>query len=334
MSKKLFMDAVVRKNNTGKVVFGTPTSIVCHELLEKVGTSFPEAHINAEKMADLAMAGHTILGFDCVQPLFSVCHDSVAMGCEVNWGNNNLMPECRIPIFKDADDINIPDDILKRPACQVPIKAISILRERLGDDAAVVGKVCGGWTQSYHYFGIERFLIDTIDNPSKIKQILEKLMPFVVDFANAQLDAGADCIMLGDHATRDLCGPQAYEELLQPVHKRLVEEIKAPVILHICGDTSDRISMIDKTGMHCFHWDTKLGSSSKARELAGDRLSLCGGISNIRLYQETPDVIKADAIDAARSGIDIVGPECCVGLPTPMENLKAVTSIGRDAAKN
>lgn len=333
MSRALFMDAVVGKHDRGKVVFGTPTSIVCHELLEQVGTTFPEAHLDAEKMADLAMAGHTVLGFDCVQPLFSVCHDSVAMGCDVIWGDNNRMPECRNPTLQNADDIQIPDDILMRPACQVPLQAISLLRKRLGDDAAVVGKVCGGWTQGYHHFGVENFLVDTILDPPKIREILERLAPFVIDFANAQLDAGADCIMLGDHATRDLCGPAAYEEFLQPIHKRLVEEIKAPVILHICGDTSDRINFIDKTGMACFHWDTKLGSPAKARELAGDRLALCGGISNLELYQESADFMKGRAIEAVNAGIDIIGPECCISLLTPMANLKAVTSIGRDAAK-
>ena len=54
-------------------------------------------------MAALALAGHTVLGFDVVAPLFSVCHEAAAMGCNVNWGGPNLMPESGKPIWKDSD---------------------------------------------------------------------------------------------------------------------------------------------------------------------------------------------------------------------------------------
>ncbi len=67
MSRKRFLEAVVRRAAASSVVFGTGTSIVCRELMECVGAFFPEAHLDAEKMAALAMAGHTLLGFDVVR---------------------------------------------------------------------------------------------------------------------------------------------------------------------------------------------------------------------------------------------------------------------------
>lgn len=323
------MDAAVRSNDSGQAAFGTGTSIVSQELMDEVGVHFPEAHLDDEKMAALAIAGHTVLGFDVVMPLFSICHEAAAMGCNVNWGDPSAMPESGPPIFRDADDIRIPSDLLQRPGCAVPLKAISLLKERVGDEAAVCGKVLGGWTQGYHYFGVENFLIATIDDPDMIRRIIDKLMSVTVRFANAQIDAGADCILLADHATRDLCSPQAYEEFLAPVHKRFAERIDVPVILHICGDTGDRIGLIAGTGMDCFHWDTKTGAPSEVRELAGAELALMGGIGNFRLLRGTPDEVAADAAEAARSDIDIVGPECAVPLGTPLANLKAVASTGR-----
>ncbi|MBT3271905.1 MAG: MtaA/CmuA family methyltransferase, partial [Spirochaetales bacterium] len=249
MSRSRFMDALERKNATGSSIFGTGTSIVCRDLMDRVGVSFPEAHLDGEKMAKLAEAGHTVLGFDVVMPLFSVCHEAAAMGCNVNWGDSGRMPESGKPIFRDEDDIRIPADLLSRPGCAVPVEAIGLLKKRLGDDAAVCGKVFGSWTQAYHYFGIENFLMMTMDDPDKTKRILDKLVPVSLAFARAQLDAGADCLLVGDHATRDLCSPKAYEEFLVPLHTRLAEEIKAPLMLHICGNTSDRIGMIAETGI-------------------------------------------------------------------------------------
>ena len=327
MNRTLFLDAVCRKNKSGKPVFGTGTSIVCQDIMAEVGASFPEGHFDAEKMANLAMTGHTMLGFDVVMPLFSVCHEAAAMGCNVNWGGLDMMPESGKPIFSDTDDIRIPSDLLVQPGCAVPLKAISILKKRLGDAAAVCGKVFGSWTQAYHYFGVENFLMMTIDDPDKTNRILDELLPVTIQFANAQIDAGADCLLLADHATSNLCSPKAYETFLKPMHTRLQQEIDCPLILHICGDTSDRISMIAETGLDCFHWDTSTGSPQQARELAGDRLSLMGGISNYKLLRGTPEEIIADAEAAIKGDIDIIGPECAIPLTTPLENLKAITSV-------
>lgn len=329
MGRKRFLEAVKRKNRTGENVFGTGTSIVCKELMEEVGVYLPQAHLDAEQMASLAIAGHTVLGLDVVMPLFSVCHEAAAMGCNVNWGSADMMPESGKPIFKDVDDIKIPDDLLSRAGCTIPLEAISLLKKRLGDDAAVCGKVFGGWTQGYHYFGIENFLMMTLDNPSVVHEIVERLTAVTIAFANAQIEAGVDCLILGDHATRDLCGPEAYEEFLQPVHTRLAEEIKAPIILHICGDTSDRIDMIAKTKLDCFHWDTKTATAEEVRQMAGEELSLMGGISNYTLLQDSAEDVAAEAMAAVKGGIDIIGPECAVPLWTPLENLKAIARIGR-----
>ena len=328
MSREAFIDAVLRKESTREPVFGTGTSIVCQELMNEVGACFPEGHLNPEKMFRLALAGHTILGLDVVMPLFSVCHEAAAMGCNVNWGDRHAMPESGKPIFKTVDDSAVPSDLLQRPGCAVPLKAIALLKRELGDSAAVCGKVFGGWTQAYHYFGVEDFLIMTLAEPDHVKKILEKLMAVTIAFANAQIEAGADCLLLADHSTRDLCSPNAYRDFLMEGHRCLAENIKAPLILHICGDTLDRVGMIAQTGLACFHWDTKTGSPAEVRRVAGDRLSLMGGVSNRMLLQDTPEAVAAAVNEAIAGDIDIIGPECAIPLTTPLANLRAIATAG------
>jgi [methyl-Co(III) methanol-specific corrinoid protein]:coenzyme M methyltransferase len=137
--------------------------------------------------------------------------------------------------------------------------------------------------------------------------------------------------MLADHATRDLCSPAAYRDFLKGVHAELSHLLPCPVVLHICGDTSDRIGMIAETGLACFHWDTKLGDAHKARELAGDGIALMGGINNTEVLRRgSVELIEARCGDAVSAGIDIVAPECAVPLDTPMRNLVA---LGRCVAR-
>jgi len=333
MSRRTFLQAIQRATPSGKVVFGTGTSIACQEIMQQAEAAFPEGHTDPEAMFKIALAGHTVIGFDVVMPLFSVCHEAAAMGCGVNWGGLDMMPESGPSIFRTAEDITIPSNLLTRPGCAVPLRALSMLRKELGDEAAVCGKVMGAWTQAYHYFGLQEFLIKTITEPDEVKRILEKLLPVTIQFARAQLDAGADCILLADHATRDLCSPRTYAKFLQDLHAQLTETIPAPLILHICGNTSDRIGMIAQTGVACFHWDTKTGTPADVRKLAGEKLALMGGINNIRLLQDAPDKIAAMAHAAAASDIDVIGPECAIPLATPLANLRAITSIGRERKK-
>ncbi|MFC1552434.1 uroporphyrinogen decarboxylase family protein [Candidatus Latescibacterota bacterium] len=319
--KEIFLRALSRQS-VPRPATGSATSIATIDLMNKTGHFFPDVHTDAEKMAGLAGAGYTELGFDNVMPLFSVCHESVALGCHADWGERNRMPDCRGGLYGIEDEAVIPKDLLNHPSCRTPVEALSILKKRYGDEIAVVGKVFGPWTLGYHIFGIEEFLISTITNPDAVKRAMERLKEVSVVFAKAQIDAGADAICLADHATRDLCSPDAYREFLFEIHRELSERIPCPVILHICGDTSDRIDYIRQTGLDCFHYDSKV-SAREARELAGNNLALMGGTSNFDIIRKgTPETILEDVREKVENNIDIIGPECAVPLDAPYMNMK------------
>ena len=324
MSRSIFMNALRRGNPPGTFALGTGTSIACVELMQQTNAFFPQAHLDVETMTRLAIAGHTVLGLDMVMPLFSVCHEVAALGCNVDWGAPDAMPDSGKAIWKNSADIRIPSDFLQRPSCQVALDGIRVLRKRLGDSAAVCGKAFGPWTLSYHLFGVEDFLMGTLDDPDETRRKLDLLMPVTIAFARAQFEAGADVVLLADHATRDLCSPDAYGQFLKPMHTHLVQEIKGPMILHICGSTADRVAMIAQTGLAGFHWDTKSGPPERFRAWAGDRMSLMGGVNNLLLLNGRPDEVTAQARRAAAAGIDIVGPECAIPLKTPVANLQAI----------
>lgn len=317
----------LQRGPTPRAAVGSATSIVTTDLMDKVQVSFPGAHLDPEKMAKLAAAGHTELGFDNVMPLFSVWHESAALGCPVDWGHNGRMPDGR-PIYSSIDDpVSVPKDFLKKPGCAVPLKALERLKKEFGDQAAVVGKVFGPWTLGYHLFGVEEFLISTLLKPDRLKQVMQQLLEVTVAFAEAQIDHGADALTLADHCTRDLCSPNTYRGFLVEIHQELHERIQCPLILHICGDTSDRLKYIRETGLPCFHFDSKV-PTAEARKLAGEQLALMGGTGNIDIIRNgTQESIEGDITEKLQVGIDIIGPECAVPLDAPYKNLKRITDI-------
>ena len=319
--KEIFMRSL-RRESVPRPATGSATSVVTVDLMKKTGIFFPDAHLNAEMMAGLAAAGYTEIGFDNIMPLFSVWHESASMGCKVDWGEMGRMPDSRDYLYKIDDDIIIPDDLLLKKECQVPLRALGILKKRFGDEIAVVGKAFGPWTLGYHMFGVEEFLINTILKPDSVKRAMNRLKQVTIAFGTAQVEAGADALCYADHATRDLCSPDAYREFLMELHQEMTEKLPCPLILHICGDTSDRIKYIRQTGMACFHFDSKVPAQT-ARELAGNHLSLMGGTSNFTVIREgTPDIVVQDVKEKLDCHIDIIGPECAVPLDAPYMNMK------------
>lgn len=329
--REIFLRALCRQP-VPRPATGSATSVVTCDLMDAVGVHFPQAHLDAQQMADLAAAGHTLLGFDNVMPLFSVCHESAALGCDVDWGARDRMPSIRRPLYWIDDAVAIPDDLLDRAGCRVALEALQLLKARFGDQVAVVGKVFGPWTLGYHIFGVEEFLINTILKPDALRRAMAALKEVTVRFGMAQVEAGADALCLADHATRDLCSPETYRDFLKDIHAELVERLPCPIILHICGDTADRIGYINETGVACFHFDSKVPTQT-ARNLAADHLALMGGTSNLDIIKAgTPEAVRADVAEKIACGIDIIGPECAVPLDAPFKNMcvltRAVCSTG------
>ena len=221
-SYNLIMSAMFNGRKGERPPVGNPTSIVCHGLMDAAGISFPQAHLDSNAMAELALAGHEIAGFDTVMPEYSVQQEGAALGCEVDWGDRDRMPDAKNFPYEDFSDVIVPDNILEKPSLKVVLEALSILRRHVGGKVAIVGKVMGPWTLSYHMAGTQNFLLQIgMGETQKVTKMLRQLMPVTVAFARAQFQAGADIVVLADHATGNLVGPYHYEELLLPIHQQI-----------------------------------------------------------------------------------------------------------------
>ena len=326
-SYNLIMSALYNGRKGNRPPAGNPTSIACHDLMDACGVSFPLAHKDPQAMADLAIAGHEILGFDTVMPAYSVHQESAALGCHVNWGDRDMMPDAKTSPHEDFSDVQIPENLFEKPSMKVVLDALSILRHQVGGKAAIFGKVMGPWTLSYHMAGVENFLRHVGRRETdKVNRMLRQLMNVTITFAKAQFKAGADAVVLADHATGDLVGPHHYREFLLPIHKEITSEIEGPLILHVCGNCSDRLELFSEAGFDAYHFEWQVDARIAVQTI-GQHMSLVGNINNPEtLFLGTPDDVYKQARYAVRAGVNIIGPECAIPLSTPMENLKAIVS--------
>jgi len=328
--KRRLLSALFGGRKADRPPVGNPTSIVTIELMEKIGIFFPQAHLDAKQMAELAAAGHEILGFDSIMPEFSVQQEAAALGCDMDWGSPSMMPDARTHPIQRIEDLIIPENLLEKPSLKVVLEALSILRRQYGNEVALIGKVMGPWTISYHLAGTQNFLLWVITVPDKVRRYLEALKEVTLLFAKAQFQAGADVIVLADHATGDLVSPKTYEKFLLPVHKELVQRIGGPLILHICGNCADRLRLFVEAGFEGYHFEWQVDSKEAVR-VANREMSLVGNINNpTTLLRGTPEDVRKQVRYSVEAGVDIIAPECAVPLQTPIRNLKAIVEAAQE----
>lgn len=318
---------------TDRPPVGTITSVATVEQMATSGAFFPDVHMDAEKTARLAACAYEDLGYDVIVSYFSIVPEAAALGCEIDWGTVDTMPSVRSHPWSDPDEVRIPADFLDQQSIRVVLDAIRILRKKYGHQVAIVGKALGPWTLAYHVHGLQRFLIATIDEPDKVRAFLDRLKEVTVLFAIAQIQAGADLICLGDHATGDLVGPWVYRDYLVSIHKELTQRLGCPTVLHLCGNTLDRIEYICEEGFDCFHFDSKVDARAAVEKVAG-RISLMGNINNVEVLQNgTPAQVAEHTRYVMEAGVQVIGPECAVPLRTPNENLKMIANAVREASR-
>lgn len=318
-----------RKGNRPPVV--NPTAIVCHELMDAAGVDYPTAHLDPQAMADLALAGHEIIGFDSVMPEFSVDQEAAALGAQVDWGDRDRMPDCKNFPHEDFSDIVVPDDLLQKPSMKVLLDALQILRKKVGGQVAIIGKAMGPWTLAYHMAGTQNFLLHLgMGEIDKVHKMLQQLIPVTLASITAQFQAGADIVVLADHATGNLVSAKHYEEHLLPIHKTITAAIKGPLMLHVCGNCADRLKLFADAGFDAYHFEWQTGPKY-AVETVGDRICLAGCVNNPQtLFSGTAEDVFAQTREIIAAGVDMIGPECCIPLSTPMANLKAIVAAAAE----
>ena len=318
--------AALRLDPVDRTPVCNPTSVATVELMDLVDAPFPDANRKPDLMARLAATGYTELGFDTIMPVFTIIQESSALGCKIQWEQKDNWPtvKMREPIWEDVDDIKVPSDFLTHQDTKCVLDAIKILKKEYGDEVAVIGKTMGPWSLGYHCFGVEPFLLLSLDDPGKTKLALDRMKEATIEFGIAQIEAGADALTLPDHATGDLVSGDYYKRYLRDLHIEFVERIPIPLILHICGRTVDRMDFIAQTGMAAFHYDSK-NKPAESMDVIRNRIALVGNINNPEtLFAKQPEDVREEVRSNLDAKVQLVGPECAIPLQTAIENLKAI----------
>ncbi|GAW91065.1 MtaA/CmuA family methyltransferase [Calderihabitans maritimus] len=334
-SRERFMAAL-----EGLPVDRLPVVSVCqhatYDQMEKLDTYWPEANRKAEDMARLASGAFSILGFDAVRVPFCQTHELEALGAQLKKMDNKNLPSVDVHPYKIGDEAEFPDDFLSRGRIPELIKAVSILKEELGEKVIVIGGIIGPFSIAASLVGITDMIKAAWKKPESVRQYIEIGERAGTTLAKAMIEAGADIIVVEDMmASLDIVSPKIYRELCFPYEKKQVEQLNVPVIIHICGKLDKIIVDVAKTGCAAISVEPVVNVEEALEKFKAEGLSapLIGAVHPVEsLFLGNPEKVKQETLDYIKKGVSMISPGCAVPPGTKIENLKAMVEAVNEAA--
>jgi len=268
-------------------------------------------------------------GFDQVSAISDPYRETSAFGAALEF-MADTPPICLDPPLaetKELATLRRPDPATS-PRLLDRIRAVESYRAQVGGEYSILGWVEGPAAEAADLRGVETFLMDLVDDPAFCRELMRHCVDVGIDFARAQLEAGADTVGIGDAIVSQM-SPAMYESLVFPEEKRLVDAIHAAgglVRLHICGNITHQLPRLASLGVDILDLDWMV-DVGRAREMVGDAVTLVGNLDPVRaVLYATPSAMESDvrAVYAAVGNPYMVGAGCEIPIGTPEENLRAL----------
>ena len=208
------------------------------------------------------------------------------------------------------------------------IRALALLKERVGNNLLVEGWVEGPIAEAADLRGINTLMMDFYDDPKFVQDLFAFVVEMELRFAKEQIRVGADLIGIGD-AAASLVGGRIYEQFVWPFEKQLVEGIAAMdgrTRLHICGNTRQILGGMGRLGCEVVDLDS-LAPLDEARTEMGASQVLLGNLNPVTIMRDgTPEQVTEEIAKCHRQAGSrfIVGAGCEIPADTPDANLRAL----------
>lgn len=183
----------LEKKDVDKIPVCSVTQTATVELMEITGCKWPEAHFNPEKMAALAIAGHTIAGLEAVRFPFCTTVIAQTLGCTFNEGSIDMQPyqtdfPCRTG--EDVRSVTVPANLLESPRIKTMLEAASLIRSGAGNDVPVIAGMIGPAATAFYLCGARNYLKWCLTAPELLEILIDTGTRVCIEYANALLMRG------------------------------------------------------------------------------------------------------------------------------------------------
>jgi len=293
---------------------------------DRAGITYRKFASDGASLARAQLLIRERFGIDAI----TACSDAFRVSGDL--GGEMIFPDDRPPylarpIVRDESDltrIGRPDPT--RPGSRMADRcnAVSIMSRAAGSDCLVLGWVDMPFAEACSICGVSEFMLMLVDRPKLAHAVLDRLAEIVIDFAVAQVNAGAAMIGAGD-AAASLISPAMYREFALPREQRVcqaVHDAGGLIKLHICGNTSALIPDMISSGADLFNVDHMVDFRQARDAYSAAGRCFKGNINPVDLLTLRPDAASRRArelIELAAGTPYMLSPGCEIPAAVPDE---------------
>lgn len=295
------------------------------------GMSVQESIDKPQEAAKAQMAVIDRCGFDGFESMWDWLSMVEALGCKVKIPETGTIPTIE-PVIKspaDLDRISIPDPNRDYRFLS-SVRSTEYLRSQVQDEKLLTMVVVSPFTLVGEMRGVEELMMETFTETAFVKEMLRLANETVSEYCKAILETEADMIALCEPtASGSLISPEGFNEFSAPYMKSCSDRIRNEgwiSMIHICGDTNDRLKDIAMIGADIFSMDAMVDVSLASQQV---NHAIMGNIDPTQiLYSGTPSSVRQEVfsiVSKARTKGFILGAGCDIAPGTPLENVEAVS---------
>jgi uroporphyrinogen decarboxylase len=270
--------ATFRREEVDRVPFYPILSGLAAELL---GVSTSDYYRDLGNMADAQLRLYDEIEQDVVVLMADLFMEVHAMGAEVEFPVDDV-PRLKSYLLRNKAALGSlsqpdPEKSGRLPSyLQACRKVAGVVKE-----SATGGVICGPWTLATNLRGAQDLIIDTVEDPGFVHELMRFTATITSCFGEAVSRCGVGLSLSEAPASISLISPKIFREFVAPYLKEVIADLrgkKAAVTLHICGLIDPIMEDIVSTGAVAVSMDEP-SSLEKMLDVCGSKCVVIGNVS-------------------------------------------------------
>jgi len=308
--------------------------------IKDFGTSFEELATNPEKMSEMLVTESARLLSDIVYAGsgYNNFH-AAAFGGDIKYREMGA-PDLKEHLVNNPEELDKFDfDMLDaQPVVQNVTKAFHETLKRVGQEYVVTVTSWGPFTLAARFMGEEPFMKATFKNKDFVHKLCKFSTELLIHLYKPLVDSGMAVISIADPtASGDLISKKQFKDYAIPYLKQFTDWAKsadAHTLLHICGNTTDRLDLMPDTGASCISLDHKT-DIAVAKETLFGKMCFGGNVDPVAIMLQgtVDDVEKSCREIIEKAGTDggfVLMPGCDIPPTVPYENIQKFIQVARE----
>ena len=280
------------------------------------------------------------------------------VGCDIVWpgsGYHNLAlrgaggiikfrtkgtPDVMAPLVQDVShlDASLVGRMQEDAGIRVLVETAGLLSNSIGEHTVVGTSQWAPFTLGGLAFGVERLMRSVYKDKPAVHAVLEFAAELCFAYLEPFIDAGVSIISLADPTSSgDLISREQFQEFSLPYLTKVATKVKARgvwLIVHICGNTTNRLDLIPSSGADIMSVDYKV-DLGEARRLLDGKIAFAGNMNPVAVMQkETPQGVAVACREAISKAHPAAGyllmPGCDIPPSVPIENVRSMVATAHE----